>query len=322
MKKLISVVLAVVMLMSVATLAMTSVSAATTNNASTGTSGTIYFDSTGWNNVNDVYCHIWVRGGDAFYPWMNPSEKCEKVSGNLWSYDLSKLDAATQVTGGMKSGVDYCVIFVANTRVQTYDTTFNLSCVDDIAYLTGNKIENPVDSNKSSYEAVWTDNSSSFGPHLAITSIGNIVGKVLCPNEKGYKVIGDWLPSYYTGVHVDPVETMASCFAKFGVDTVEELAMSYNYMLENNPAETQETYDKWKSQLEEAFAIAFPEKSKEAEDSGKDLLNDDELEDAKNAVNQSGTGDDGVDYTVLFILLGVMLVAGTTVVVTRRRRED
>lgn len=324
MKRIISVILAVVMLMSVA---MISASAAKVEEAATGTSGMVYFDATGWNNVTKVYCHIWVRGGDSFYGWASKDEECEQIDSSLWGYDLAKLDASTTVSGGMKSGVDYCIIFSANTKVQTYDMTFGLGCVDDIAYITGDKIENPVDSQKTAFGAAWTDNGSKYGSHLAITSIGNIVGKVLCPNEKGYAVIGDWLPTYYASPNVDPVKALTSAFPKFSIDTVEELALAYAYIEDNAKDLKDKDLATCKSQLEKAFAAAYPDKVKEAEknNDGKNdggLLNEETIKEAQNNVDQSGTGKDGVDPTFLFTLLAVMLVASVAVVATRKKREE
>lgn len=226
LKKIVSILLAVVLLLSVATVG---VSAAEVDN-STGTGNLIYFDATGWRNFTMVYCHIWERGGDAFFSWQSRQEMCTKVNDNIYSFDLSILNESKQLEGGIKNDVDYIVIFSANTGVQTFDTTFGKACIGDTAKLTGNMIENAVDSEKSAFEVVWTINSKNYGPHLALTSIGNIVGKNLCPNEDGYKVIGDWLCFYYNSSKVNATAVVVKALPKFNVSDTNKV---YNYIASN-----------------------------------------------------------------------------------------
>ena len=247
MKRIISIALALVMVLSVAVVAVSAAevnepivgaegnnsAGADTSNSTSGSGNNIYFNASGWNNVTTVYCHIWKRGGDAFFSWQSRNEKCTK-DGDKWAYDIDKVNSSTTVEGGLKSGEDYCIIFSCNTGKQTYDCTFDKACAGDTLKLTGKMIENPVDSEKKADEAVWTNNSSKYGPHLALTTIGNIVGKMLCPNEKGTEVIGDWLPIFYKSQYVKPVDALASAFPKFGIKTADDITTIYNYILSKN----------------------------------------------------------------------------------------
>ena len=337
MKKLLCVILAVMMLLSASVVTS---SAADTSNSTTGAGDLVYFDASGWKNVTTIYCHIWKRGGDAFIGWQLRKEQCKKVSGNKWSFDLSNLDASTTLPGGLKSGEDYCIIFSAQTGKQTYDATFSKSCVGDTLKLTGKLIENPVDSEKKADEAVWSKNSSSYGPHLAFTSIGNIVGSKLCPNEKGTEVIGDWLPTYYKSNYIkDKVATVAKALPKFGITSGSQIQDIYAYIISKKTGEDEAAMKKI---LEEAFAKAYPSKKgqakideKAAEKEAKAIYNNgghissgtssagsSSSSGSTGSSNSSGSGADGEEDTILFILFGVMLAAAGVVFVTRRKRTE
>lgn len=346
-KRILSVALAIVMVMAMAAVA---VSAAEVSNSAgadatseaTGTSGKIYFDASKWNNVTQIYCHIWINGGDQFYGWKSAEEKCTNVSGSLWEYDLSKLDGSSYITGGLKANEDYCLIFHADTGLQGYDTTFGTECIGDRAYLTGKTIENPVDSEKLGYETVWSKNSSKYGPHFAISSIGNFLGTVLCPNESSTKVIGDWLITYSDSQYCDPVEVLADALPKFGVKDVTTV-MAYIMTQDLGISSA----DKMQSQLEDAYKAAYGEEvtidTTEVEKKKEEIKNNggstagisaDEPSEsasstgssgstgASSGSNSSGTGSDGQNDTILFVLAAIMLVSAGAFVVTRKRAED
>ncbi len=200
----------------------------------------IFLDTTGWKNVTTVYCHIWERGGDAFFGWQMKKEKCVDCGNGIYSYDVSTLDASDNISGGVDEAKDYCVIFSTNTGAQTYDATFGVECLGDTLKLTGEQIENPVDSEKTAREAVWTDNSGKYGPHLALTSIGNVVGSVLCPHENGIEVIGDWLPTYYRSSFVDPVKALREAYPKFSIEDIEDIDAINDYIISRKTGENEE----------------------------------------------------------------------------------
>lgn len=263
MKKFISIILSVIILASAAV----TVSAVDTAKSAAGEDNVIYFDSTGWQGVTQVYCHIWKRGGDSFFGWQLKKESCQKVSDDKWSYNLSKLETTSveDLKGGLKSGVDYCVIFSAvagDNNYQTYDATFGLECIGDTLKLSGApKVENPVDSEKSADEAVWEKNGDKFGPHLAFTSIGNIIGKFLCPNEKGTEVIGDWLPNFYNSNFIkNKVSTLAKAFPVFGIKTADDLVDVYKYIVSKKTGRDESAM---KKMLEDAFLKAYPNQKHE-----------------------------------------------------------
>jgi LPXTG-motif cell wall-anchored protein len=312
-----------------------SAAGADTSSSTTGAGNVLNFDAGTWKNFSEVYCHIWKRGGDPFYPWQTKKEKC-KGSGKNWSYDISALD--------IKPEEDYCVIFSTNIGQQTYDATFSKSCVGDTLKLTGKKIENPKDSEKTADEAVWTKNSSSYGPHLAFTSIGNIVGSKLCPHEKGVEVIGDWLPTYYKSNYIkDKVAALVKAYKKFSITSANQIQDIYAYILNKKTGEDEATM---KKMLEDAFAKAYPAKKNEAKiDTQKAKQEAQQISSngghvssgsgsasassgsssysgGSTSTNSSGSGPDGEEDTILFILAGIIILAGGVMFTTRRRVKE
>lgn len=123
-----------------------------------------------WNNYKKIFCHIWPYGGDALANWQSKKEACVDEGNGIWSYDPSAK------VGGLTDGVTYCVIFSADTGVQTYDAVMSTACYGDTLYCDGTKFENPEDSSKTALSARWKNNTA-YGPVRAVTSIGNIVGE-------------------------------------------------------------------------------------------------------------------------------------------------
>lgn len=193
-KKIMSVMLAVVMLMSVAVMATSAAQVEIADNsaeaiaevaadaaadtgadasAETGAAKTLTFEvnTTNWKNFTTVYCHIWVYGGDPIYAFKAKAEKCTDNGDGTWTYDLD----AKGVT--LEDGVLYAVLFGNENGMQTYNLLFDTSVLGDTAYCDGTEYENPVDSTKSTAAAFWRgQDSSKYGPEMCVTSIGNVVG--------------------------------------------------------------------------------------------------------------------------------------------------
>ncbi|MCR5653419.1 MAG: LPXTG cell wall anchor domain-containing protein [Ruminococcus sp.] len=359
-KKIIAIAVAVLIVMSMTAIAVSaaevsesavggdssSAVGADSPNSSGGSGDLIYFDAKGWKSFNKVYAHIWVIGGDSFYGWQTPNEECQKVSGTVFSYDLSKLTGSMDVSGGMKSGGKYGVIFSANTGIQTYDTTIGTECKGDTAELTLEQIENPVDSNKKGYECVWENNSGKYGPHLALTSIGNVVGSKLAPGETGIQVIGDWAPTYFNSPNVDAVKALAGAYPQFGIKTIDDLTNVYAYILTKDGV-AKDDLPSIKKTLEDAFYKAYPaQKGQKIDD--KDAQQKADSGEASNPENlsggsssggssssgggsssggsysgdSSGSGADGQETTIFFVLGGVMIAAAGAMFISRKKREE
>ena len=167
-KKIMSLVLALVIIASMGVLAFTASAA----------DQTIYFEvPSTWNNFSKIFCHIWVYNGDPLANWQSKKEVCKLEADGRYSYDISKV-------GGLSAGETYCVIFSADTGVQTYDTFMGTSCLGDTVYCDGTLYETPMDSSKTALGAFWKNQSrSAYGPVMCVTSIGNLVGTCLAPGE-------------------------------------------------------------------------------------------------------------------------------------------
>lgn len=342
LKRILAVALAIVMVMAMAAVAVSAAevenpAGADTSSESTGTSGTIQFNAAPWKNATQIYCHIWINGGsEEFYGWKNPAEKCTKVSGTTWwEYDLSTLDKSTEISGGLKANEDYCIIFFDESGLQTYDTTFGTACIGDKLTMTGKQIENPIDSNKKGYEATWLKNSSKYGPHLAISSVGNFLGSKLCPNETGTEVIGDWLIGYAGSMNCDPIEVLSKALPKFGVKDVTAVMA---YVTANNDGIYENEFIQ--EQLEKGYKAAYGEevkidqkevenKKNQLEQSGGDTsaISDDNSSSSSGSGssstsnNVSGSNPDGQNDTILFVLAAIMLVSAGAFVISRKRTE-
>ncbi len=179
-KKIMSLVLALMVIASMGAIAFTASAA----------DQTIYFEvPSTWNNYSKIFCHIWVYNGDSLANWQSKKEACKLESDGRYSYDISKV-------GGITSGETYCVIFSADTGVQTYDTFMGTPCLGDTVYTDGTVYENPVDSSKTAIGAFWKNqNRSTYGPVMCVTSIGNLVGTCLAPGETAEGLFNTFLTS-------------------------------------------------------------------------------------------------------------------------------
>ncbi len=176
-KKVMSVLLVAVMVISMVCVAGIS--------ASAFGGGKIYVElPEAWaKSAKAVYCHVWKNGGEELYAWQTKNEKMTEEGDNKWSYEIP-------------AGDWDMVIFSTSTGDQTDDLTFGDECVGDTAYVTDEMIENPMDSNKMTNAARWRNNGSKYGPHFAITSIGNVVGEVLAPGEDPQAVLDAFIANY------------------------------------------------------------------------------------------------------------------------------
>lgn len=189
-KKVLSVLLAVAMLVTMLCVAGVSAGA---SNAKEMNGGTIYFEvPEDWGELTTktpIYAHIWVNAGEELSAWQTKAEKMKLVEGRTYSYTIPNAPVKDE-------NADWnMVIFSKAQGPQTYDLTMNVSCLGDTAYVTGNKLENPIDSNKSVLEAKWKNNKDQ-GPHLVISSIGNIVGDTVVPGETLDSLIEAFITNY------------------------------------------------------------------------------------------------------------------------------
>lgn len=226
MKKFLSFLLVIAVVMSFATIAMTvsadenelvaagateevaevaaddavSVGAGTDTDAS-GAAGKIYFEKPSAWAGKTFSTHIWeVESGTSFFGFGTKKERLTEENGKYY-YDLSILsDPMAQLEGGFKAGVDYSIMFYDETQNETCGLMFNTNCIGDTAYLTANEktFENTEDSRKHSYPIAWKDNAKKYGIPLQITSVGTIQGEFVSPDRTPDEIIKAWDKGYPT----------------------------------------------------------------------------------------------------------------------------
>ena len=203
MKRIISILLVIGVLMSFSTVMFTasateSVGAGTDTNA-TGTSGKVYFEYPGMWDGTIFYAHIWENEtGTSFFGWQSKKEKLTVENGKL-CYDLSTLDDPNaQIEGGIKAGVEYSIMFCDDFGNETCKLTFTTDCIGDTAYVTGlnREDENIGDYSKKSYLVAWRLNGKKYGMPLQITPYGTIQGQFITPDKTPAQIINDWDKSY------------------------------------------------------------------------------------------------------------------------------
>ncbi|GHU82955.1 hypothetical protein AGMMS50284_5670 [Clostridia bacterium] len=183
-KKLLSVLLAVMMIFSI-------VAVSTVSSAAAEADRTIYFElPTEWQAARAVYAHIWGHEGAGLYSWQDTKSKMKKVDASspaLWYYEVPESDAEE---------FDL-IIFSTDSSIgtQTFDTTFGVSAFGDTAYVLDEQIENPKDSTKTAYVAAWRGNTS-YGPYITITSSGHVVGYGYFEGETAETIVAAFVKAH------------------------------------------------------------------------------------------------------------------------------
>ncbi len=278
----------------------------------------ISFDvkKSGWGNVKNMFCHIWRPDGkgDA-HAWQSKKEKCtyDDATG-IATYDLSK----TNFDISKSDGREYCVIFSANTGMQTYNTIMSGSCIGDTMYCSGEQIENPEDSEKKAAVAVWMNNPDC-GPEKKITSTGNIVGTAFPDGGSDITITASYLVQYYNDeaklnltqdvinkLNVSPVDVMAEVKNRVGSEDPDGKIPAIEKVLTNctDPTKGGQKVDK------DALSNAKPSGSTNSNNSNKN-----------NSTTGSNSVSSGQETTILFVLGGVMLAAAGVLFLSRKKSE-
>lgn len=233
-----------------------------------------------WNNYKQIRCHIWPYGGEPFANWGSKKENCVNEGNGIWSYD----PASKGIT--LSDGVTYCVIFAADTGMQTYNAVMTTKCYGDTLYCDGTKFENPEDSNKTALSARWKNNTA-YGPVKAITSIGNIVGET----------------------YVEAPADMFTTFLKDTLDNARQYAGKDDQKLIDDTAEAlglgQETVAKLIK--DSGVSVAW--------DAAKSTLDKEDSAAAKNPT-LVGTGQ---EMTVVYVAVAMMIAAAGVVLFARKK---
>lgn len=286
----------------------------------------------GWDNVKTVFCHIWRADGTGDWPtWQSKKEKCKYDSSTgIATYDLSN----TGNTISKSDGRVYCVIFSANTGMQSYNAIMSGNCIGDTLYCTGNQIENPEDSEKKANEAKW-QNNSDCGPEKKITSTGKIVGSAFPEGESDVTLMATYLIAYYNDeaktsltqnlldtLKVSPVDVMGAVTDKLNATNnadKDKIAPAVEKILSGcTDPTTGKKPDKDK--LDNA-------KKSGAKATGGSSSNGSSSSSSKGGSSSSGSSStgavkSGVETTIVFVMAGLMVSAAGVMFLARKKKED
>ena len=185
LKKSISVLLAVLMMVSVLTVGIVT-AGATDYSGVTTDSGKLYFDanSTGWDMTDSkIAFYAFPLSDDVSTPYKGWGGR--RLQGS--DADKDGIWEFSPTNWKLEDGVQYKIIFAKADKTnawvaQTYDLYFDTTCLGHIAYCNGTIYENPADSSKTALAAVFDGkDATEFGPVLQVSSIGNVVGT--CPEQ-------------------------------------------------------------------------------------------------------------------------------------------
>lgn len=277
----------------------------------------------GWNNVKSVFCHIWKADGSGDWPaWQSKKEKCKYDSSTgIATYDLSK----TGNTISKSDGRVYCVIFSANTGMQSYNAIMSGKCIGDTLYCTGNQLENPEDSEKKANEAKW-ENNSDCGPEKKITSTGNVIGSAFPEGESDVTLLATYLVAYYKDdaktsltqklldeLKVSPVDVMGAVTDRLNATNNEDknkIAPAVEKILSGC---TDPTTGK-KAGAKAAAGSSSNGSSSSSSNGGSSS--------SGSGSSSTGAVKSGVETTIVFVMAGLMVSAAGVMFLARKKKED
>lgn len=316
----------------------------------------IKFDvkKSGWNNVKTVFCHIWKADGSGDWPdWQTKKERCKyDASTGIATYDLSK----TGNTISKSDGRVYCVIFSANTGMQSYNAIMSGKCIGDTLYCTGNQLENPEDSEKKANEAKWEKNSDC-GPEKKITSTGKIIGSAFPEGESDVTLLATYLVAYYDDdaktshtqdlineLKVSPTQVMGAVTDRLNATNSpdkDKIAAAVEKILSTctDPTKGGKKVDKdqlynAKKTGNKAAGGSSSNGSGSGSVSGSGSASGSSSNGSNGGSSSSGSGSSGsgssstgavksgVETTIVFVMAGLMVSAAGVMFLARKKREE
>ncbi len=204
-KKIFSLFLAVVIVVSMVTVAMVSTSANVDESGLNGKySKAIHFDvnSAKWGaGVKAVYCHIYNYSGTdgkEYTQWQTKGERCEydKETGIATYYLQTGIDKGAYGLSTIDSSNKWVIMFSANTGAETYTLLFNSNCFGDTVIADPNtKFEHTIDPEKLSIKISYKNNTNLTAPKC-ITSTGKIQGESFAEGVTNETLLGDYMAMY------------------------------------------------------------------------------------------------------------------------------
>lgn len=293
---------------------------ADSESSSVGSGNVINFDAstTDWQNYKYCMCYIYEIGGDEFFGWgVKKTRMKDEDKDNVWTYDLDNAGIS------LDSGKYYAVIFSNDVGMQTADLILTTDCYGDTAYIKdlSARYENTADSNKQSYVAYWKNNTQ-WKPHMAITSIGNIIGEQLAPSESAYSIFVSFLK-----------DTLANAKEFSGKDDqtlIDDTAKALGIGQDLIPQAIEEagvTVD-WKADNSTAEKESKGDVKQTGGGSGSGSSGSGSSGSGSSGSGSSGSGSgsksvsSGQETTIFYILGGVMVAAAGVVFLSRKRKMN
>lgn len=201
-KKTLSVLLAVMTVVSAIAVGAASAGAATTEGF-TPEATKLYFDvdGTGWEMGAKDKIAFYMVGGDFDtetnvtkpYDWGAKKLQGKATEGETGIFEIEP-EAIKDANGNnyvLTPGIQYKVIFARVSsnawKEQSCPLYFTTDCLGHVAYSDGTEMENDVDSTKKSKTVYWKGIDPTVnGPALVITSIGNVVGSCVEQGKTKY----------------------------------------------------------------------------------------------------------------------------------------
>lgn len=284
-----------------------------------------------WKNVKSMYAHIYMCIDDGSVKWHGWKSKSEKMTDNgdgTWSYDLSKLPNGAATIDPSK-GAAYAVVFAADTGMQTYNLVMDAGCIGDTAYATGTTFENPEDSNKTCIEAKWKN--SSLGPEKKILSTGNdVVGTSVPAGASDATLMANWMKTFYADTtKTGNVPSLLSKLNVTGQAVYDELinitasldAGERAKILEGSAKLLGVEYKKGDEKKTSSSGSSSSSSSSSNGGSGSGSNGGSGSSGSGSSNGSTGSVSSGQDSTILFVLGGVLFAAAAVMFVTRRRKD-
>ena len=202
MKKFISLVLVVMMLVSCVCISAT---------AADEDAQVLHFDTnaSGWT--------------DPFAPWQSKKEACTDEDGDgIWTYDI------TAKGFEIEEGKLYVCIFSNNNGTQIHNLLFDSTVLGNTAYGVDFEYENPADSSKKAQAGFWKGQDETvFGPEMCITSVGNVVGTCIPNVTTAFGLFEDFVSDF------DKVDNVRTYSGKTDQQIVDDIAIALGLSIDD-----------------------------------------------------------------------------------------
>ena len=187
MKKIVSLLIVIVLMLSVTAVAVSA------QEIESKAQNVLHFDvntALNWGSESKkVYCHIWELEGDMFYNWQSKKENCsDDDHDGVWAYDL---DANGIV---LEDNKVYGCIFSNESGKQTANLIFDKTVLGDTAYCDDEFDVAP--GSASCYTVYWKNQGkglNDFGPQLYITAYGEVCGTCIPTTTSAVEIFEEFL---------------------------------------------------------------------------------------------------------------------------------